>query len=335
MDNLFKTRSLTHAVNMIENPSMKVYNRIFRKHEHGELSDRLAFDVITGNKKVLDNLSATAAAQVTDRTGRSTVIMEAPRIAHKRQIPAALLNAHRQSGAAGIEMLKDRVARELKHMRVLADITLEFWAVNALKGKIYDSDMTTVLVDYGLSADHQVPLAGDDLWTSANSDPIAKMREFQRLITSDAGAAITGWVAFLGYEVMNALLKHSTITNLLKYEDGSEIAKKGKIAELTGVELIEDNDEFEDKNGNTHTYLNADQFIMIGLCDEAVDVPFAPVVDFDSPSGVGNVGEGNKPVMFFSKSWDEKDPSARWIKLEGRPLPVLQRPGAVVVATVV
>jgi hypothetical protein len=56
------------------------------------------------------------------------------------------------------------------------------------------------------------------------------------------------------------------------------------------------------------------------------------VIDEEAPQGVGNVGPGE---MFFSKSWTEKDPSGRWIKVESRPLPVLQRPGAIVYAKVV
>ena len=78
---------------------------------------------------------------------------------------------------------------------------------------------------------------------------------------------------------------------------------------------------------------------MIGLCDDLVDMPFAPVVDDDAPNGVGNVTydqSGNPvPALFFSKSWKIQDPSGRWVKVESRPLPVLKRPGAVITATAV
>ena len=60
-----------------------------------------------------------------------------------------------------------------------------------------------------------------------------------------------------------------------------------------------------------------------------------PVVDDDAPGGVGNVTADGNGVLYFSKSWKKQDPSGRWVKAEARPLPVLQRPGAVVDARVV
>jgi len=74
---------------------------------------------------------------------------------------------------------------------------------------------------------------------------------------------------------------------------------------------------------------------LIGFCADLVDVPYAPIVDDDAPGGVGNIDAKGSGVLYFSKAWPEKDPSGRWIKAETRPLPVLQRPGAVIYAKVV
>ena len=77
MDDLFKIRVLTAAVNAMKAPVMKVYNRIFRGKEHMDVSDRLAFDIITGSQKILKNISIYAPATVTDKTGRKTVTITA------------------------------------------------------------------------------------------------------------------------------------------------------------------------------------------------------------------------------------------------------------------
>jgi len=336
MDDLFKIRILTTAVNAIKAPAMKVYNRIFRGKEHMEPSDRLAFEIISGSEGILKNISIYAPASVTDKTGRKTVTMQAPRIAEKRFIATAELNALRAYGKqVGTEMMKDRIARELKDMRGVSDRTLEFWAVNALKGQILDADLTTVLVDYNMDPSHKPTLTALDLWTDAASDPINKIREFKRLIEDDSAAAITGWVAFLGYEVMDALLKHAGVKDFLKYDKGSQLAENGRIARLAEVELEEYNGSFLDDAASRHRFINSDEFMLVGTCDELVDVPYAPVVDDDAPGGVGNIGANGQGVLYFSKSWKKQDPSGRWVKVETRPLPVLQRPGAVVDATVV
>ena len=52
---------------------------------------------------------------------------------------------------------------------------------------------------------------------------------------------------------------------------------------------------------------------------------FAPVVD--------NKGNLN-PVEFFSKSWEEEDPSGTWILVETNPLTSVNNPGRVLTATV-
>lgn len=336
MDDLFKIRVLTTAINEMKPPAMTVYNRIFRGKEHLEASDRLAFEVISGSEKLLRNLSIYAPATVTDKTGRKVVTMTAPRLAQKRFITVAELNALRAYGQQfAVEQMKDRIAREQLDMRNVMDRTLEFWACSALKGQILDADLSTVLVDYNVDATHTPTLTGDDLWSSANSNPINKIREFKRLIEDDSGAAITGYVAFVGYSAMDALLKNTAVLTLLKYERGRRMAEEGDVARLVQTELIEYSGSFIDESGTRRRFLGAEYVLLVGLCDQLVDVPYAPVLDDDAPGGIGNVDVNGQGVMYFSKSWKEEDPSGRWIKAETRPLPVLQRPGAVVYAKVV
>lgn len=336
MDDLFKIRVLTAALNSMKPQSMKVYNRIFRGKEHMEPTDRLAFDVISGSEGVLKNLSIYAPAQVTDKTQRKTITLTAPRLAQKRFLATADLNAARAFGAQiGTEMMKRRIGVEQKDMRGTMDRTLEYWAVNALKGQILDADLSTVLVDYNMKTAHRPTLTGDALWTDADSDPIQAIRSFKQLIEDDCAVGIDSWVAFLGSGVMDALIAHAKVKDFLKYDLGSQIAEGGKIKRLAEVDLEEYNGSFVDSGGTRRRFVGTDEFLLLGICDEMVDVPYAPIVDDDAPGGVGNVDAKGKGVLYFSKSWKKQDPSGRWIKAETRPLPVLQRPDAVIDATVI
>jgi len=336
MDDLFKIRVLTAAVNAMKAPTMKVYNRIFRGKEHMDVSDRLAFDIITGSQKILKNISIYAPATVTDKTGRKTVTITAPRLASKRFIHTAELNALRAYGQQiRVEMMKTRIAREQKDMRNEHDRTLEFWACNALKGIIYDSDLSTVLVDYNVDSSHTPTESGDDLWTDSACNPINQIRKYKRLIKDDSNAAISEWISFVGYEAMDALLTNTKVLDLLKYAKGRKIAEEEDVARLAKTEINEYDGSFIDDEGDRQRFIGKEYFMLIGMCEDLVDVPYAPVVDDDAPGGVGNIDAGGNGVMFFSKSWKKQDPSGRWIKTEARPLPVLQRPGAVVYAKVV
>lgn len=336
MDDLFKIRVLTAALNALKSPSMKIYNRIFKNREHMEPSDRLAFEVISGSEKILKNISIYAPAEVTDKTGRKIVTLTAPRLAQKRFIHTAELNALRAYGKQfGLEQMKTRIAREQVDMRGIMDRTLEYWAVNALKGKILDSDLETVLVDYNMPASHQITLAGNNLWTSASSDPVNRLRTLKKLIEDDSGAAITGWLGYMGSDVMDALLQHTKVRELLKYGKGVQVAENGKITKLSEVELDEYNGSFLDDNGTRRRFIDEKYFMLIGLCADLVDVPYAPIVDSKASGGVGNIDAKGNGALYFSKSWEVEDPSGRWVKAETRPLPVLQRPGAVIYAKVV
>ena len=336
MNELFLLRVLTTAINAIHAPSMRIYNRFFKGKEHLEPSDLLEFDIITGSQKILKNITIYAPAQVRDLTGRKTITIKAPRLSQKRFVATAALNALRaMGGKISLEQMKDRIARELKDIRNESDRTLEFWAANALKGKIYDSDLTTVLVDYNMAADHKPTLTGTALWTDAASDPIAKIREWKQKIDDDCAANITEYVAFMGKDVMTALLQNATVLNLLKYEAGRKMAEEGDVERLAGVSMSEYGGSFIDDGGARRRFINDDEFLLVGVCDDLVDMPYAPVIDDDAPGGVGNVDAGGNGALYFSKSWKKEDPSGRWIKGECRPLPVLQRPDAVIDSIVV
>lgn len=335
MDHLFKNTVLTAAVNMMKTPHLRAFDRYFAKKAHLEPTDRLKFDIISGSESILPNIDVAAAATVTQRTQRAVVTMQAPRISEKRFIPTADLNAIRAWGGMGMEMMQSRIAREQMDMRGVSDRTAEYWSCSALKGQILDADCTTVLVDYNLDGTHNVILAGGDLWTDqTNSNPINQIRAWKTLIENDSGAAITAFHTYCGNLVMDALLEHPEVAKTMQYQKGAQIVEDGRITLVSGVTVEEYNANFVDINGVTRRFIEPDQFLLIGECVDLTDCPYAPVVDAAAPGGVGNMVNG-KGALFFSKSWKEEDPDGRWIKCEARALPVLQRPGAVVVAKVV
>jgi hypothetical protein len=336
----FTITALTQAVNAMKAPSRRIYNRLFQGKENMQPSSNLAFDVITGSEGILPNISVVAPATVDTKTGVKTVTMKAPRLSNKRLVQAGSLDGARAWGQQLQNMMMEqRVAQEQRDMRNKHDRTLEFWAAGALKGYIYDSDLSTVLVDYGLSASHRVTLTGDDLFNSPNSNPILRLRSWKKTIEDDSGAVITGWLAYLGSAVMDALIGHEAVIEWLRTNLGSQIAESGRIRRLAEVEMEEYNASFVDDAGTRRRMIDEDEIVLVGLCDDLTNTPFAPIVDDDAPNGVGNItfDQAGTPVPapFFSKSWPEKDPSGRWVKVESRPLPVLQRPGAVISARAV
>ena len=47
--------------------------------------------------------------------------------------------------------------------------------------------------------------------------------------------------------------------------------------------FIEDNDRYTDGKGKRQRYLASDTLILVGVAEDTVELPFAPVVDLEAP----------------------------------------------------
>lgn len=327
MDNVFKTRTLTAAINKIKTVKTPVLDKIFGRKKR-QMSDRLAFDVKYSNERLLKNIKVSAPAQVTDKTGRKTITVEAPRFAEKRLVSAADLNAMRQFGDLGPELLKDRVADEQVDMRGTVDRTREFMAVKALCGQVVD-ESGAVIVDYNFSSEQKPTLTSTAQWDDAG-DPVEDISAWKKIISDEV--TVDSFYAFCGAGAMSALTGNPKVQEWMKYTIGSQIATEGKIKYLAGVEIEVYSGSYIDSSGVRKEFIPDGAFILVGIGPDIAAELYAPVVDLKAEGGVGS---GKLADMFFSKAWDEEDPSGKWIKAEARPLPVLFQPGAVVYATVI
>ena len=330
MDNIFHTRSLTTAVNMITPVPTVILDQVFSKKMR-QLSPHFAWDVHSNSERVLKSISANEPAFVADAEGYKTITCDAPRFAEKRLISAADLASMRAFGQQSMpEILMERVGREQAEMRRKIDLTREFMAAKALSGQVVD-ESGEVLVDYNFSANQTPTLTGTDLWTDAASNPLQKIRSWKKQIAQGVGN-VTKWVAFAGSDAMDAILENVQVMELIKYTQGGQVAEDGRVANLAGVSIFEYYGSYIDSVGTRTDLIPADAFILVGVQDDSFAELYAPVVDFDSDFGVGT---GKAGEVFSAKSWATNDPSGRWLKLESRPLPVILRPDAVVSATVV
>lgn len=329
MDNLFKVRVLTLAVNNMKSVGTKVLDRVFRRRQ-GQLSDRLAFDIKSGSEAILSSVSIYAPATVQNKTTRKTVVVEAPRFPQKRFLSTAELNAVRAFGQqASTELMATRIGDEQADMRLEIDRTREFMAMKALGGQIVDGS-GTVLVDFNLTGDQKPTLAGAAKWDQATGDPVKNIRGWKKYI-SDRVPSVSEWIALCGSGTMDLLINNEKARQLLQYTAGQQIAEEGRIARLSGVNIDEYFGTYLDASNARQDMIGDKDFILVGWSPDAFSEQYAPSIDDDDPNGVG---KGVAGQLFFSKSWKEEDPSGRWIKVEARPLPVVHRPEAIVYATV-
>ncbi len=330
MDQLFQTRAMAAAVNLLKPVPTLILDKVFGKKSR-QLTDRFAWDIASQSERILRNIQVHEPAQMSDNQGRKTITCSAPRFSEKRLIAAGDLNAMRAFGLEGENtLLKERIGGEQAEMKRKIDLTREFMAAKALSGQIID-DSGTLLVDFNFAASQKPVLTGTSLWSDPLSNPIQDLRSWKKQISQAVGQ-VSSWVAFVGSQAMDALIANPSALELLKYTIGKELAVDGRMATLVGVELVEYLGSYLDTNGVRQDLIPPTHFILVGLSGDHAAELCAPVIDFDAEGGVGLGQPGD---FFFSKSWNQEDPSGRWIKVEARPLPVLFRPECVVYAQVV
>jgi len=327
MDQIFKTRVLTIAINKMRPFTTRALDLIFGRKK-GQLSSLFAWDIKSSNERLLKNIRVSDAAQVTNGVKRKTVTCEAPRFAEKRFIGADKLDAARKAGETGVELMKEKIADEQFDMRGDVDRTREFMAVKCLSGQVVD-EAGAVIVDYNFPAAQKPVLATGLKWNEGGVDPLPNLRAWKKYI--GARVVVDKFVAICGSDTMDALIGNEAIGDKLKYAAGKQIAEEGRIAFLAGIQIEEYFGTYRDAAGVIQDMVPANAFILVGVGPDTAAELYAPVVDLDDDAGVGT---GKDPNIFFSKSWDEKDPSGKWVKVEGRPLPVLFQPECVIFATV-
>ncbi len=326
----FTARQLTLAINKMKPAPTKVLDTVFGRKKR-QLTGTFKWDIKESSGHLLSNISTAAPATVRGGIGRKTVTCNAPRFAEKEFISADDLKDMRAFGSAmATELLKERIGEEQADMRTSIDLTREFMAVKALSGQVVDKN-GTVLVDYNLPAAHKPTLTGTAKWTDAASEPIKNLRAWKKMISQHAGP-VSGFAAFCGSGAMDALINNDNARELLQYSAGRQIAEEGRIARLAKVNIDEYDGTYTDDNGTMHDLIPENVFALVGLGPQIAAELFAPVIDLKAPAGVG---KGKPADMFFSKMWEDEDPSGKWIKAEARPLPVMFQPLAVIWAVVI
>jgi hypothetical protein len=324
---VWKPSVLTAAVNKIKPVRTDVLDRVFAR-KAPQISENFAWDVVSGSETLMKNIKVAAPATVAQLNGKIHVTCTGPRFAEKRLITAEYLNGLRRFGAdVQQELLQNEIARNQADMRAKLDRTREFQAVSALKGLVVDSDGNTI-VDYSLPGAQKPTLAGRDLWTDDESKPINNLRAWKKAIRDGVGNC-DSFFAFVGSTVMEALLNNPNMRELLKYTIGDQVAREGRIAHAAGIDFIEYDFSYLNGSGTRTRALGDSYMILVGVNPDMAAEYYAPPAIIGVEGGVGSGGNAS---MIYSDSWEERDPSGRWIRVESRPLPVLFKTESIIYA---
>ena len=332
---IFHWRSLTQAIIQIRAAGRLLQDKIFRTTDT-HYSEDIDVDVVVGGQKIAPFVSPVDGGVVIAKLGQQMKTIKAPRIRLKKPLSAKDLLTVRTPGsqlyAAEAQELAEyqrrKVALEQKDLKNMILRTTEWMCAQALSGSLSVTQENVAFeIDYGLPSAHKPVLGSGSKWTEAGGKPVDDIRTWKRLVEQALGYSTN--IAIAGCDAVDALLGNAQVQNLLDNRRISigqlSIEQPQFIGTISGVDIFEYNAGY-DVDGTYTPFIPADKFVLIATEARFV-LHYGLIIDLEAGVQVA------KP--FFSKSWMEKDPSARWLLVESRPLPVPGEPEAIVYADVV
>jgi hypothetical protein len=206
----------------------------------------------------------------------------------------------------------------------------ELMAVESLiRGKItVKGDGVEEEIDFGRDAQNTKILTGSALWTNADSDPINDLKTWSEYLFDKSGIAPDKVV--FGRDVANAFTAHVKVQDAMdkkrldigeinpkKLEDG--VVYIGYLKELN-LEIYKYVDYYENDEGISTLIMPGDKLIL-GSNRAGGKVAHGGIVDFKAFKAAGmdtNIFVGD----IFVKSYEENDPSVRFLVFQSKPLPL-------------
>jgi len=336
---LFKWRALTEAVNRAITVTPFVLSKLFPQPRKRLMGARtVEIEIKEGNSKVAGFIRSGAPATVVDRDGLKVYTITLPRLSEKKTATAAeLLHT---SGAGQIYVgggavnlgsrIADQLGEDLVDLKGRIERRLELMACQALQGKVssIDDDKAQFEADYGFLATHKITETGTQLWSTPKIDLVKKIRQYKRVVLKDSGKSVN--TAIVGPDVAEALFANEGILKYL-HNNNLQVGRLNMdgndyyLGRFLGIDWFEYSQEYQ--IGTTKYDFFPSNGLSMFSSQADVRLFYGPIEDFDAG--------GNVVTEMFSKTWDEKDPSAKWIKVESNPLPVINEPNAFLWATVV
>lgn len=299
------------------------------------------WDVIKGSRQVAAPNVPNSEAHVVPRLGRSTESASFIYLREKKVFEPTTLHWIRTPGEAARVNAEAAVMREITDLNTRFDNFAELVCWKALSGIVaLDYPDVQASVSMAFPATHtNAAGAGGTLanptvgWSTATAGQVtADVRAYKRLISRDGRVpARTAFATELTLaKIFDAFVRAGATTSSGAYPLGGLLSDRmkdqyfssGVLPGFLGLDWVTTEAIYDDSSGNPTLFLKDNAIIFANL-DEGrpMEMLVGPTADDDAPEGF--TGK-------FSKTWKDKDPSARQYLMEWNILPVITRPEQVV-----
>ena len=269
-------------------------------------------DYIDGPEGLMLAISTNAPSERKTNRNVETKSYVLPRYSEHDFVTLEEQTAFRAPGVMnGGEAFDQLVVSKLDNLRRRIDRTRDFQAIGALQGQVVDGSGRVI-------ATYPVPSAVTEDLTNADINSI--LDKASVAISRALGFDVGGLVIHAGVTAYRALLENASIREMLKgTQAGVNLVQTGKL-ELVGGHVIERvSGVYKDDEGDDQTWL-ADNKVVITSPNMATQEVFGPMAAQGGRMFIG---------QFYAEQTEERDPNLTKIRVEARPLPLVNRPDGI------
>lgn len=287
-----------------------------------------SWEVIRGSRTVAKPNTPNAEAHIVPRMGRSLETASFIYVREKKVLEPTTLHWLRAPGTlANKENAEKAAMRELKDLNQRVDNLQEWACWQAIQGSlVFDSPDLSVVVDYKIPSSHK-PTASTPWSSGTPASIISDVTAVKRLISRDG--KVKPEVAYGAPETIDHIFAAfaGNGASLLSDRAKDQYYQTGVLPGFLQLDWrpVDETYDVEGQEG-AEPYLPAGKVVFGNFTkNRPFEMLYGPSADDDAPAN--HIGK-------FSKSWKDKDPSARQILVENNFLPVLTRPEQVAILSV-
>lgn len=296
-------------------------------------TEKIDVDIVKGKRKMAPYVAPVRQGVVVKREGFETKTFAPGYTKVKRVITVDdLLN--RQPGEtiydplSPAERARAQLSQDLVDLNDMIDLTEEVMAAEAITtGQISLRDENNVVnrvVDFDLASTHKVTLSGNDLWSATSTaDPIDDLQTWVQLIQEDAG--FNPDIILMAPDVAKALMAYflaksdSARMQALAVDRGTLRPEApaapggatflGNLNEV-GVPMYSYAAKYTNLAGNVQPLIPSGKVIVASIAGMQAKKQYGLIRDLKAAYATPR----------FAKSWEEEDPSVRWLMVQSAPI---------------
>lgn len=327
---IYDTRTLLAAMESLM-PVNTFLKQTFFPNVDTFQTEHVDVDYYKGRRKMAPFVSPRLPGKVMDRQGFTTksfkpAMIKPLRVLTGDDVTKRSMGETIYTTKTPEERAIEMIARDLAEMDEAITRREEWMAAQILfTGKV---DIIGEGIDQQLDFDftNTMTLSGSDLWTDPNSNPIADLKNWRLTLIQKSG--ITPDIVVMASDVVDAFVNHPAVQKVM---DNTRIIL-GKIEPQTlpngvtyigslsslGLDIYSYDEWYFDEESQTEKSMVPAGTILVGSTRSRSSMLYGAVTLMDAATNSFRTYEGAR----IPDTWVQKNPAARFLQINSRPLPV-------------